>query len=801
MTDALSLLTLPQTSKGFTALRPTIIDTIDEGSASHPRKTPRLDADSDSGSASRSRDRAQPSNNGPIRMQVIGIEARLTTADKASGSDNNFVLLRACMRFVLAKDSKDRLPASYETIYSACRSVVCVAGKGEGLYGALTMEIVQSVARLAGELEKKGKEGLDWIAQLVEICAWFETQIALLQSLLTYLDRSYVLRHQQLQNIRDLAYATFCDRIFHSFAIVEKIRMGVEEWVKWERVNRKEHPQRNSVKSLVTHLVTHETYATVLEATYLQHATNFYKDESEVKTQAEKSIAYEFLTLCRQRVDEEEARVKEVLLESTWPLVKEATQNALLVGQLPWLAKEAIGPMIESQKVERLAMAYSLFASVNGLSVFRAEFKSYIQATVEKIVKDTTRDDDMVARLLELKTFADTALNTAFVSPNIPTAPSNRDFQNALKDAFANGFKSRRNKPAELIAKRLDSLMRRGQKGMTDAAFAGLLDASLALYAFTEDKDVFRTFYHRALAKRLLLDRSASDDFEKAMLKKLKEDYDPEFGMGDHMFTDLQLSRDSMKEFHRKYDTDRSAHKLTVMVLQRGVWPFSARKKDIDLPLIMQEDLAEYTKFYTNKHAGRKLDWDHSLGTATLKARFPAGSKDLTVSLYQAIVLLLFNEDVELGYKQIAEATMMEESELKRTLQSLACGNKKVLKKRPVGKDVHDDDAFYFNAEFTDPRAKVHINSIQVKETAEESKRTQTAIEGDRKHYLDAAIVRIMKAKKELHYEQLKTLTIDTVKTHFVPEVPVIKQRIAGLVEQEYLRRDEDDMNLYIYVA
>ena len=58
-----------------------------------------------------------------------------------------------------------------------------------------------------------------------------------------------------------------------------------------------------------------------------------------------------------------------------------------------------------------------------------------------------------------------------------------------------------------------------------------------------------------------------------------------------------------------------------------------------------------------------------------------------------------------------------------------------------------------------------------------------------------------MKGKKELSYEQLKTQTIEAVKSHFVPEVMVIKQRITGLVEQEYLRRDEDDMNKYIYVA
>ncbi|PSS22628.1 hypothetical protein PHLCEN_2v3055 [Hermanssonia centrifuga] len=83
----------------------------------------------------------------------------------------------------------------------------------------------------------------------------------------------------------------------------------------------------------------------------------------------------------------------------------------------------------------------------------------------------------------------------------------------------------------------------------------------------------------------------------------------------------------------------------------------------------------------------------------------------------------------------------------------------------------------------------------------EESKRTQSLIEGDRRYALDAAIVRIMKGKKELQYEQLKTATIDAVKNHFVPDVTSIKQRIDSLVEQDYLRRHDDDMHLLVYVA
>ncbi len=56
-----------------------------------------------------------------------------------------------------------------------------------------------------------------------------------------------------------------------------------------------------------------------------------------------------------------------------------------------------------------------------------------------------------------------------------------------------------------------------------------------------------------------------------------------------------------------------------------------------------------------------------------------------------------------------------EDAELRRVLQSLACGKKKVLKKVPAGKDVNDDDVFRFNADFDDPHSKIHINSIQVK--------------------------------------------------------------------------------------
>jgi cullin 4 len=164
----------------------------------------------------------------------------------------------------------------------------------------------------------------------------------------------------------------------------------------------------------------------------------------------------------------------------------------------------------------------------------------------------------------------------------------------------------------------------------------------------------------------------------------------------------------------------------------------------------MQSELDEYAAFYSEKHQGHKIEWSHALGTVSMRAHFAAGQKELSVSLYQAVVLLLFNDMAEIPFSDVKLCTGIgmstssncmstsytvyissprvllsstippvhaEDAMLRCTLQSLACGKKRVLKKRPAGKDVDDADVFVFNDAFEDPRPKVHINSIQVKET------------------------------------------------------------------------------------
>lgn len=57
---------------------------------------------------------------------------------------------------------------------------------------------------------------------------------------------------------------------------------------------------------------------------------------------------------------------------------------------------------------------------------------------------------------------------------------------------------------------------------MTEQEIEGILDKTMVLFRFLQEKDVFERYYKQHLAKRLLLNKSVSDDSEKNMISKLK---------------------------------------------------------------------------------------------------------------------------------------------------------------------------------------------------------------------------------------------------------------------------------------
>ena len=464
--------------------------------------------------------------------------------------------------------------------------------------------------------------------------------------------------------------------------------------------------------------------------------------------------------------------------------------------------------MLAGDKYTDLKRLYDLCARVGALRALCAAFKSYVQRVGAEIILDEEKDPDMVLALLKLKSRMDRAVTEAF--------SSNHTFANALKEGFEAFINQRANKPAELLAKYMDSALKGGSKavptsgppgasGAAEEEVEATVDAALVLFRFIQGKDVFEAFYKKDLAKRLLLGRFASIDAEKAAISKLKAECGSQFTSKlEGMFKDVELSKDAMASFKQSPIATAALAQLcpgvdvSVQVLTSGFWP-TYPTLDCALPEKLAAAQQVFSEHYLQKYSGRKLAWVDSLGTCIIKAHFDSGDKELSVSLFQAAVLLLFNNSDTLSLDDIAGAIGLEDRELRRTLQSLACGRERVLLKEPKGRDVNDEDTFSYNNAYTSRLYRVRINAIQLKETAEEQQKTNESVLQDRQYQVDAAIVRIMKTRKTLAHKLLVNELVAQLR--FPVAGPDLKKRIESLIDREYVERDPDDAQVYNYLA
>src|SRR5215475_12211819 len=85
---------------------------------------------------------------------------------------------------------------------------------------------------------------------------------------------------------------------------------------------------------------------------------------------------------------------------------------------------------------------------------------------------------------------------------------------------------------------------------MTEAEIEMVLDKTMVLFRYLQEKDVFERYYKQHLAKRLLLNKSVSDDSEKNMISKLKTECGCQFTSKlEGMFKDISVSNTMMEEF------------------------------------------------------------------------------------------------------------------------------------------------------------------------------------------------------------------------------------------------------------
>ena len=125
---------------------------------------------------------------------------------------------------------------------------------------------------------------------------------------------------------------------------------------------------------------------------------------------------------------------------------------------------------------------------------------------------------------------------------------------------------------------------------------------------------------------------------------------------------------------------------------------------------------------------------------------------------------------------------VLDDIELKRTLQSLACAKYRVLTKSSKGKDISSSDIFSVNNAFQHAKYRIKINQIQAKETKQENQQTHQRVAADRAFETQAAIVRIMKGRKTITHAELVSEVISATKSRGPLDPADIKKNIEKYV-------------------
>ena len=124
-----------------------------------------------------------------------------------------------------------------------------------------------------------------------------------------------------------------------------------------------------------------------------------------------------------------------------------------------------------------------------------------------------------------------------------------------------------------------------------------------------------------------------------------------------------------------------------------------------------------------------------------------------------------------------------------------------VVLKRPNNKKLDDSHQFMLNAQYKNALKKVNVPLLRAVESEDSGEEENKAIELQRRHQMDAAIVRIMKTRKTLRHNLLVAEVIQQLSARFKPKPNDIKKRIEALIEQDYMERDKDDRGTYSYLA
>ncbi|KAM7306182.1 cullin-5 isoform X1 [Ixodes scapularis] len=583
-----------------------------------------------------------------------------------------------------------------------------------------------------------------------------------------------------------------------------------------------------------------QIYRENFERAYIDATRQFYR--AQAPQFLEENGVQSYMRYADQKLKEEEQRAAKYLESQpsgSVPALTECCVGVLVTAFRESILAECPG-MIRAGETARLQLMFSLMDRVSdGVLPMLRDLEQHIQsqgladmlASADVITQDSEK---YVEQLLDLFERFSLLVKEAFNDdPRFLTA-RDKAFKQVVNDTsvfrlelpskqkgVANKTQPESRCP-ELLANYCDMLLRKTplSKKLTSDQIEAKLKEVLLVLRYVQNKDVFMRYHKAHLTRRLILDSSADSEKEENMVEWLRDvgmpaDYVNKLA---RMFQDIKVSEDLNQQFKDVHRNSKGllADSINIKILNAGAWARGSERVQVSLPLELEDFIPEVEDFYRRKHSGRKLQWYHHMSNGTITFCNQVGKFDLDVTTFQMAVVFAWNQRPydRISFENLRLATELPDAELRRTLWSLVAFPK--LKRQVLlcgfeaksPKDFEDGTLFWINQEFgvikngkVQKRGKVNLIGRLQLSTEKSKEEDNESIVQLRILRTQEAIVKIMKMRKRITNAQLQTELVEILKNMFLPSKKMIKEQIEWLIEHKYMRRDEENINEFIYMA
>ena len=212
----------------------------------------------------------------------------------------------------------------------------------------------------------------------------------------------------------------------------------------------------------------------------------------------------------------------------------------------------------------------------------------------------------------------------------------------------------------------------------------------------------------------------------------------------------------------------------------------------------------KFELFFKNKAPTKKLLWLYAQGNCEIKTNYLLPKPYyLTTNVFQYLILDQFNNKDSIKYSDLTNyLSTIPIDDLNINLKYIFNPNRAIIlkgdNKSPLCKP---DEMLNLNLQFKFSSYQINLLTTNKGGQSIESnnKEQQNQIMEDRGIKLDCIIVRIMKGRKTELYNDI-IAEVFHQSNMFKPDPIMIKQRIESLVEREFLKRDEQNRNIYHYL-